>query len=239
MNKPYNYPGEELRLFEKAKKWKEYFAEKIKPYIQGNVLEAGAGMGETTPYLLTNHVNSWTSLEPDENLFAILQKKITSDNLPTSWKAQHGTLSILPSDAQFNTILYIDVLEHIEDDHGELAKAVSHLKDGGHLIVLSPAFQMFYSPFDKAIGHHRRYTKKTLRKVVSITELEEKRMFYMESTGAFLLMLNKYLLKMKYPTKNQIGFWQTVLVPVSKLLDKILFYRFGKTIVGIWQKPRP
>ena len=71
--------------------------------------------------------------------------------------AVSGTCAVLnrvraPADERFDTILYIDVLEHIDDDLGELARSATHLRPGGHLIVLAPAHQALYSPFDKAIG---------------------------------------------------------------------------------------
>ncbi len=231
----YNYPGQELQLFEEAKNWKEYFASKISGYIQGSVLEVGAGIGETTAYLINKKVTTWTCLEPDENLFSILLQKIKEEELPAFCKAINGTLDDLPFSQKFDTIIYIDVLEHIENDKSEIEKAVTKLNDGGQLIILSPAFQMLYSPFDKVIGHYRRYTKKTLRETVKTLNLTQKKMFYLESAGMFLLLLNKFLFKSNYPSKKNIVVWDKLFIPVSKGLDKISFYSFGKTIIGIWK----
>lgn len=57
------------------------------------------------------------------------------------------------------------MLEHIEADAAEMNKAAALLNPGGHIIVLSPAFQFLYNPFDKAIGHYRRYNKRMLKKL--------------------------------------------------------------------------
>ena len=62
-------------------------------------------------------------------------------------------------------MLYIDVLEHIEHDLDELARAASHLAPGGHLVVLAPAHQALFSDFDRAIGHYRRYNRAGLQKL--------------------------------------------------------------------------
>ena len=75
MSSVIHYPGEELELFEEAKNWKAYMSGMLQPYIRGKVLEVGAGMGETTCYLFTSAVSQWTCLEPDPNLFALLEKK--------------------------------------------------------------------------------------------------------------------------------------------------------------------
>ena len=70
----YLYPGKELKIFAEATNWKSYFAGKLIPYISGKVLEVGAGIGQTTPYLTNPKVSKWTSLEPDYNLFNKLVK---------------------------------------------------------------------------------------------------------------------------------------------------------------------
>jgi hypothetical protein len=232
----YRYPGEELHLFEEVKIWKAYFSKKLHPYIHGNILEVGAGIGETTSYLLNDRVKSCVCLEPDITLFRVLQKKHQNGELPDSCLVKHGSLVDISTSSLFDVIIYIDVLEHIEKDKAELGRATLHLKQGGYLIILSPAYQFLYSSFDKAIGHYRRYTKKTLRKASDTPNLFECRMLYLDSSSVFLLLLNKFIFKKKYPTKNDIRIWQTLFVPISRLLDKLLFYRFGKSIIGIWQK---
>jgi ubiquinone/menaquinone biosynthesis C-methylase UbiE len=236
MPEQYQYPGEELFLFENAVTWKKYFASKICPYIKGNVLEVGAGIGETTKYLLNSEVRQCTCLEPDASLFNTLNKKLETGQLPGNCKALHGSIKDLPGSCEFDTIIYIDVLEHIKDDHVEINQSLPFLKNGGTLIILSPAYQFLYTNFDKSIGHYRRYTKKTLLKTINSPNLLLKRMFYLDSTGVILLLLNKYLIKKKYPSTKDVRLWQSFFVPLSKVMDKILFYKFGKSIIGIWQK---
>lgn len=231
MTKHYNYPGSELELFQQAKNWKKYFAGKIKTYIKGNVLEVGAGIGETTFFLLNENVETWFCLEPDEKLFTALKNKFHSIKI----KIVQGRIDDLPEALQFDTILYVDVLEHIEDDKKEIIKAVSKLKNNGNLIVLSPAFQFLYNPFDNSIGHYRRYSKKTLRSVIPHQNLSEIKLFYLETSGFFLLFLNKFFSKKNYPSKITILVWDRIFIPLSKIIDKILFHSIGKTIIGIWK----
>jgi hypothetical protein len=59
MPEHYQYPGEELFLFENAVTWKNYFGSKIRPYIKGNILEVGAGIGETDQYRLKKQSETW------------------------------------------------------------------------------------------------------------------------------------------------------------------------------------
>ena len=83
--------------------------------------------------------------------------------LPRTVELLTGTIAdILDRPQRFDAVLYIDVLEHIEDDRGELERATRLLREGGYLIVLSPAHQWLFSPFDEAIGHFRRYDRRSL-----------------------------------------------------------------------------
>ena len=73
-----------------------------------------------------------------------------------------GTIADI-SDRWFASILNIDVLEHLEADHQEVAMVAKLLRPQRHLIVLSPAYQFLFTEFDAAIGHYRPYNKAALR----------------------------------------------------------------------------
>lgn len=229
----FQYPGDELVLFQHARNWKKYFSEQLQPFIKGRVLEAGAGIGSTTILLHHKAIEDWLLLEPDADMSRQLLLKIREGQLPSSCRIQTGTIDDV--NEKFDCIIYIDVLEHIEKDQAELAKAADHLMPGGHLLVLSPAFQHLFSPFDKAIGHYRRYTKKTLQ-AVSPPLMELLQCRYFDSTGYMAALANKLILHQQYPSEKQVLFWDKWLVPVSRLTDKLLFHLFGKSIIAIWKK---
>jgi ubiquinone/menaquinone biosynthesis C-methylase UbiE len=236
MNKTYNYPGQELEFFQKAVNWKSYFASAIRPYLGKNVLEVGTGIGATTRLLNDGSAEKWLLLEPDPGLSSILQKKLSQGELPANSGLRTDTIFDLKEDERFDTIIYIDVLEHIEDDGREMRKAFELLTPGGHLIVLSPAFQYLYSPFDKAIGHYRRYSGTTLQRAAPQGFLLKK-MKYLDSVGWFASLANRLFLKQDYPSEKQVLAWDRWMIPVSKVADKLFFHSFGKSILGVWQKP--
>lgn len=233
MTDPFKYQGDELVLFQYAKNWKKYFSKQIAPYINGHVLEAGAGIGSTTLLLNNGTPAKWLLMEPDKEMSAILETMISAKKLAGNCKIQTGTIDQLTE--KFDSILYIDVLEHIESDREEINKAAALLNDGGHLIVLSPAFQFLYNPFDKAIGHYRRYNKKMLRQLTPET-LKLLNCKYYDSAGYFAALVNKLLLRQKYPTIKQVLFWDRWIIPVSRITDKLLFNSFGKSIISVWKK---
>lgn len=234
MKEAYHYPGAELALFEKAIHWKQYFAKQLRPYLGRQVLEVGSGIGGTTA-LLHDGMKQWTLLEPDPEMAEILAGKIANDPLFANCSLLQTPLQESLPTEHFDTILYIDVLEHIENDRAELECAARCLKPNGHLIVLAPAFAALMSPFDKAIGHYRRYNRKSLRSAAPY-ELSAIRFFYLDSMGFFASLLNKYILKQSYPSEKQVLFWDRCIIRLSKQTDPIFFHSFGKTVIGIWRK---
>ena len=225
-----SYPGEELELFAEAVNWKRWFAAHMAPFIRGRVLEAGAGIGGSTPFLLNDHVTHWLAQEPDARHVAALHRK-----LPARCTVRRGTTCDLPDGETFDTILYVDVLEHISDDRDEVARAARHLAVSGQLIAMVPAHPFLFSPFDAAIGHHRRYSRATVEaltppacRIVSLKMLD--------SAGFFLSLGNRLLLRSAMPTRRQIGVWDKVCVPISRVVDPMVGFRFGKSIVVVWRK---
>ena len=230
----FTYIGSELELFAGVANWKNYWSRSIHPYIQGDVLEVGAGIGSNTAFMDSEGEGRWVCLEPDSRLVVQLSKNLAQNNR-RNHEIVTGTLQTLDAAEKFDTIIYIDVLEHIEDDRGELGNAASRLKPGGRAIVLSPAHQRLYTPFDKAVGHYRRYDRLMLRKI-SPAGLRLERLIYLDSLGLALSTANALLLKQSMPTKSQLAFWDKCVIPISRVLDKCTLHSIGKTIVGIWRK---
>lgn len=227
------YEGSELDLFQKAVRWKTYYGNRLKPFIRGSVLEVGAGIGGTTQFLLSDSVTAWTCLEPDPELQRVIGEKIAKRALPHLCRARTGTLASLHNGEFFDTIVYIDVLEHIEDDRGEVMLAAQRLAPGGRIVVLSPAHPFLFSPFDQAVGHFRRYTKASL-KSLRPDALMCRAAGYLDSVGLIASLGNRVLLKSSSPTLKQIALWDRVMVPLSRLLDPAL--RVGKSVFVVWEK---
>ncbi|CAK8991824.1 Undecaprenyl-phosphate 4-deoxy-4-formamido-L-arabinose transferase (Undecaprenyl-phosphate Ara4FN transferase) (Ara4FN transferase) [Durusdinium trenchii] len=118
----YVYVGKELDLFAHAVNWKAYVRSQLAPYIQGNVLEVGAGIGATTRMLCDGRQASWTCLEPDASLVERLRAAVDVESMGCPVEVLTGTLDALDAGRRFDCILYIDVLEHIEDDRGEAVR---------------------------------------------------------------------------------------------------------------------
>src|SRR6266576_3446008 len=193
-----SYKGSELELFEKAENWKAYYGNLIKDYLGQEVLEVGAGIGATARMLCSGKQTRWLCLEPDPAMADRLKSLIDTHKLPSTSQVKLGLVADLQPQEMFDSIIYIDVLEHIEDDREELKTSCTHLNPGGFLVVLSPAHQSLYTPFDEAIGHHRRYNKQSLSAVVP-ESLESVELKYLDSVGAIASLGNRFVLKSAIP----------------------------------------
>lgn len=231
-----SYIGDELAIFALARNWKAYFAVLLAPYIAGRVAEVGAGLGATTEALCDPaRVQTWLCIEPDRTMAAELQHRRALGQLPERCEVFSGCLADLPAEPQFDTILYIDVLEHIEDDRRELETAAARLTAHGRVIVLSPAWPHLYSPFDRKIGHHRRYTKRRLADL-DVAGLEVEAAYYADCAGYCASLANRLLLRQNLPSPAQVLFWDRRLVPVSRLLDPVFAWKLGRSVIAIWRK---
>jgi SAM-dependent methyltransferase len=163
-----------------------------------------------------------------------LREAIARGELPACCRARAGTVRDLPSAARFDAILYVDVLEHVPNDAAELRAAGQVLRPGGALIVLAPAHGWLYSPFDRAIGHYRRYTRRSLA-AVGPPGFRRLVLRYLDSVGLLASAGNRFVLRKSIPTAGDIARWDRLMVPVSRWLDPWLGFRIGKSVLGIWR----
>ena len=233
----FTYVGSELDTFSLARNWKRYWSLVLAPYVSGTVLEVGAGIGANIPYLINGRVTSLVGLEPDRELARRVERdrNLATSGLCTSIEIRLGGLSDLPVDERYDTIVYIDVLEHIARDGDEVRAAAARLRSGGHLVVLAPAFQALFSEFDRAVGHCRRYTAATLTALTPET-LEVIDTRYLDSLGACLSAANRLVLRRSMPTTANILFWDRYVVPASRVFDHALGRFVGRSVVCIWKK---
>ena len=225
------YDSDDLDLFQFAKNWKKYFTKKISKHIQGDVLEVGAGIGSNTKYLIESNpnINSWTCIEPEKIFIPKIRENLK--NLNINFTVKNSTIEGISE--LYDTIIYLDVLEHIDDTEKEFLEINKRLKLGGKLIILVPAYNFLYNEFDRHVGHIKRYNKKVLKEEIKYNNVKT---FYLDSMGFFASFFNKILLKKHLPSKKNILFWDKILIRMSIITDKLIFNRFGKSLIGVFTK---
>ena len=98
-----------------------------------------------------------------------------------------------------------------------------------------PAYQAFYSDFDRSVGHFKRYNKKDFITIGKRTNLKIEKLVYYDSVGFLFLVLNKILSLKQTNLKNKIFLWN-LLIPISKLIDFLTFKMFGKSLLCVFRK---
>ena len=225
-----NYPGKELENFDKAHFWRNYVYLIIKKFIGKKILEVGAGIGGFAKTYIKDDLNVTLS-EIDNTNYQTLKKKFSSQK---NVKVENKLIDQFSE--TFDTILYPSVLEHIEDDKGEILNALGKLTDGGYLIICVPAHNYMYSNFDKEIGHFRRYEMNFFDNL-DLKNANVKKVFFLDALGHLLYFLNKLVFsKEVYPTKLKIFIWDKIFIPITCIVDFLSFYKFGKNIICIIQK---
>jgi hypothetical protein len=94
---------------------------------------------------------------------------------------------------------------------------------------------MLFSLLDRSIGHFRRYSKKSL-KALTPPNLLLVDSYYLDSVGFFASLLNRVALRLPLPSRRQVWFWDRILVRASRVVDPLLMYTFGKTVVMVWKR---
>ena len=231
LKKQKKYIGWELSLFDRANVFRDYQFNFLRFNITGSVCEVGPGHGVICDrYIkLSQKISLY---EQSKKLFRFLKKKYSLNP-----KIRVYNKCLKPSKKKYDTILYLDVLEHIKQPKKELKNVFRSLKKQGKLILSLPAYQHLFSQFDKDVGHYRRYTLKKFLSEMGGIKHSGLKYYYIDTIGYFLSLTAKIFLKKNYKSNfdKKIRIWN-YLIYISKILDFITMYSFGKTLIIIVQK---
>ena len=226
------YVGTELEIFREAHNWKGYWSRCIAPFTAGRVLEVGAGIGANTPFLANPSVTHMLLLEPDSRFAAPLSDAARSIGQPDlRVENRIGTVVDLAASERFDTILYVDVLEHIEDDRAALRAMRDVLTPGGRVILIIPAHQALHGSIDRAIGHYRRYDRHEIEAKLADAGLAPEHVSYFNVLGVPGWFLNARILQ----RQSVPGFQARVndrLVPLLRL-ERKLHLPFGMSLLAV------
>ena len=225
-----NYPETATERFDNANFHIRYCLSFIKKYIKGDILEIGAGCGSFTRNYIKTDFKNITLTELDKKNIQDLNRKFKNFK---NVKVLNTTINKIEN--EYDTILYLHVLEHIKDDQDEIREATKRLKKGGHLLIMVPAHQKIYSNLDRAVGHYRRYERKFFKE--ELTNLKRVRLFSLDIIGYLLYFLNKIFFKEEiFPSSLKIFIWDKICTPLTAIIDRLTNYNYGKCIIAIYKK---
>jgi len=199
-------------------------------YLQGKVLEVGAGIGQITSDLLRRpQIKKLISVEPDAAFCARIREQFPEHDL------LQGTVNELKSEFDWDAILSINVLEHIEEDEEELATYHRLLQPArGALCLFVPARPEIYAPIDKDFGHFRRYTRPALQKKLVGAGFELALFRYYNLVGYFAWWLSFCILKKRSFDVSAVRFFDKAIFPaVHSFESNIYAPPIGQSLIAI------
>lgn len=207
------------------------------PHLGQRIMEIGAGTG-TFSRLLAAHpsVTSLVLVEPDPRLNVRLRQDFADDARVTVVPSviEELTAGMLAS-WQIDSIVMVNVLEHLEDDAAVLRTLRAALPVGGKILTFSPAFPMLFSAFDASAGHFRRYTRKTLHSAFAKAGLEIVESCYFNLPGFFVWLIMMRLLGTSHFGKGRVSLFNCA-IPLIQAVEKYWAPPVGQSIVAITVK---
>jgi len=234
MEKNKQYFGRDLEAMGFAKNYHKWILEEISPFLGKYVAEIGAGNGDFSQFILDAGVDKLFSFEPSENMYKELNNKYLNNSIVNTLQSYFGEYSN-QFDNTFDSVCYINVLEHIQDDGSELAYAYNSLKYGGNVVIFVPALSFLYSDFDKQVGHFRRYTKKQLYDVMISSGFNVTKIKYFDIAGIIPWYIAFVLLKKDF-TSTDVALYDDYIVPIMQQVEKYLTPFIGKNLIAIGTK---
>jgi SAM-dependent methyltransferase len=212
---------------------RRWFAAFARPYLGEHPVEIGSGFGDYAKQWIPL-ADKFTATEADPALLPGLKAEMAAFSnvevsllqLPTHDHADHSAL-----------IAY-NVLEHIDDHVAALESMARLVRPEGHIILVCPAFPFAMSPVDIATGHVRRYTRRSMSKALTDAGLEIVDVRYANSLGLICYYAFTSVLKRQPKIGGTISFYDRLLVPIIRLLERIVGRPpFGQSVVAIARVP--
>jgi len=227
------YGSQILGRLNRAPRFTQWMADVIRPFIGERVLEIGAGTGNLTLQLIPRKLYYASDINP--HYLTYLQNLIPDHPYLRVGYTDGEQHDSYPSEEKFDTVICLNVVEHLENDFGALRNIFDALDENGRAIVLVPCGPGIYGTLDKVLGHYRRYTKS------QFTELAARAGFHLEALLSFnrfgspAWWLNGRLLRRK-----TFGLWQikmlNFLTPLVRVIDRFLPLP-PLSIIAVLRKP--
>ncbi|MDD4143012.1 MAG: class I SAM-dependent methyltransferase [Prolixibacteraceae bacterium] len=235
----FNNGTETLKVISDANNFNRWMYETIKPFCKGHVLEIGSGIGNISQFLLSDGYEVTLS-DINSSYLEILDKRFSGcDNFNEvilfdfAEKEIHRKHSGMIG--KYDTIIALNVLEHIDDHEMAVKNCLYLMKPGANLIILVPAFESLYNEFDRAVEHQRRYSVKSLNEVMSVGGFNIIHTQYFNLAGILGWYVSGKMFKRSVIPGGQMSLYNK-LVPFWKVADRLLGRFGGLSLIGVAER---
>jgi SAM-dependent methyltransferase len=236
----FHYAGRDLEAMVEAENYHRWILDLFAPYLGRRVVEVGAGTGSFSALLAERGPRALALVEPSARMYAALtartwpadvEVRLFNDFFP-------NVAERVGSGGRPDAILYVNVLEHVADDAGELRLVRDALAPGGRLLIFVPALMALYSRFDASLGHQRRYTRRGLEAVCAAAGLRVVESRYLDLLGVAPWWLKYRLLRSREMSPGSVRLYDRLGVPLTRALEAALRARapVGKNVLLVAQR---
>lgn len=212
--------AETLRRMAGLEAYNRWLHDRFDSYLGARVLEIGSGIGNQTRYFAEKERVIASDIDPyyvdilRSSLGTRANVRVASFRFPLT-ADDHADLQR----ERIDTIICLNVLEHIDDHRSTLLDCARVLPPGGHLVLLVPAMPALYGSLDEHLQHFRRYEKEPLRQLLRDTGFEAEDLRYVNRLAVFGWWLSSRVLKRTVLPKDQLAVFK-LLMPLLKLEEK-------------------
>jgi 2-polyprenyl-3-methyl-5-hydroxy-6-metoxy-1,4-benzoquinol methylase len=230
---------EELTELSEAGHFTDWIVDGFEPLHGHRVLEVGAGLGAIARKIAVRHPScTVVAIEPAANVFEMLSERCAELPNLSALQTTSSDLRRRADHPRFDTVLYVNVLEHIEHDADEISTAIELLEPGGRLCVFVPAMPALYGSLDFKSGHYRRYDLDQLERLLERAGLTDVDVRYFDLLGVVPYWLMYRIADVSRLDRVSSTGYDRVVVPLSRALQRVLRRPpRGKNLVAIARRP--
>ena len=230
------YAADDLETMSEAVRYQRHIFGLVRPHLGSHVLEVGCGIGTMSRQILdTNQALQLVCIEPNANCArraseelngqprVAIRKVHLEECVPTALQAE-----------RFDTIVCVNVLEHIADD----VQALTLFREvvagtNGKVLIFVPAVQRIYGPHDAALGHHRRYSRRSLTAAFTAAGLVTESIRYTNPIGLLGWMYNLYVSGNTEHTSGQVRLFDRLVAPWALPLERVVTPPIGLSLFAV------
>jgi len=237
----FTYTGRELEAMSVAANYHSWILGIFTPYLGRHLVEVGAGLGSFSELILSRHDCETLSLvEPSRDMCE--QLRVRASEMPPTPRVDVYHASFVEAAPSISakqlpdSVIYVNVLEHIEDDEGELAAIHNALSPEGRLFIFVPALPWLYGPFDERVGHLRRYTKNEMEGRLQRAGFKIIVSTYFDLLGVAPWWIKYRLFKSATMQAGAVRFYDRYIVPSARRFESLIKPPIGKNLIVVAEK---
>jgi SAM-dependent methyltransferase len=227
----FTYASDELDALAGAENYYGAIVRSFAPYFGKRVLEVGAGVGTFASHVLRHAPDMCVTLvEPAENNFTTLQAKFANDERVETLNAYLGEVE---DTRPLDSVVAVNVLEHVKDDIAFLRAGRRLLSPGGHILLYVPALPILFGSLDEVFEHHRRYTKSTLSNALHVAGFEISDVRYTNFPGVLSWFVSGRVLRRRTISAREVNTYDRFIMPLVSTVEKFASPPIGQSLIAI------